>query len=205
MNLAQSTVSASLNPAEQRELVASVRDVIRESPLVRPRTPNGLAMRVRVTSAGRLGWVGDGAYRYTDRDSRGKPWPAMPDSWRETADRVAGPHPWDSAIVNWYDPDASLGWHRDQSEVDRTLPIVTISLGDSCSWAVRLDEDSPISRTRLETGDVTLLAGPTRMALHTVERIIAAPLFSPLGGTRGRISITIRVAGDPGMDRTSSK
>jgi len=101
---------------------------------------------------------------------------------------------WDSAIINWYDPEAALGWHRDQAELDRSLPIVTISLGDAASWAIREGPGQPISRCRLESGDVTLLAGITRPWLHTIERIIPAPLLSPLQ-TRGRVSITVRVAG----------
>lgn len=200
MNLAESTVVMRLAPDVQAEMVEQVRQIVEASPLVRPRTPNGLDMRVRVTAAGSLGWVGDGAYRYSSTDSRGKPWPAIPGLWRQLADEVAGAAiPWDCAIVNWYDADASLGWHRDQSEADRSLPIVTFSLGDACSWAVRLHEDSDVSRTRLESGDVTLLAGPTRNALHTVERIITAPLFSPLRA-RGRVSITLRVAGRAHLD-----
>lgn len=195
-NLAIESVVGQLDFETQRELVDQVRAVCKVSPLVRPHTPNGLPMRVRVTAAGMLGWVGDGEYRYSATDSRGELWPAIPEPWVDIADRFAGPHRWDCAIINWYDPDASLGWHRDQSEVDRSLPIVTISLGDACSWAVRLDEDSPISRTRLDSGAVTLLAGPTRMALHTVERIIPSPMFSPLK-SRGRVSITLRVAGRP--------
>ncbi len=106
MTTAIDTVVARLSVAEQRELVDQVRRVCEASPLVRPRTPNGLPMRVRVSAAGRLGWVGDGAYRYDEHDARGKPWPAMPQLWRDIADRVAGPHPWDSAIVNWYDAGA---------------------------------------------------------------------------------------------------
>ena len=107
--------------------------------------------------------------------------------------------PWDSAIINWYPPGSSLGWHRDIHEADRTLPIVTISLGDACSWAIRADEESPVCRCRLETGHITLLAGEKRLWLHTVERVIPAPMFSPLGTrTRGRLSITIRVAGGAG-------
>lgn len=207
MTTAADTVSRlQLSPSEQANFVAQVREVCRQSPLVRPKTPNGLDMRVRVTSAGRLGWVGDGAYRYTEADSRGNPWPPIPDEWLALADEVTGslwldeavpgpPHfPWDSAIINWYEPGASLGWHRDQSERDTTLPIVTISLGDACSWAVREDDESPSTRTRLESGQITLLAGRARNYLHTVERIIPAPMFSPLK-TRGRISITLRVAG----------
>lgn len=193
-NLACQTVVAHLDAAIQSQLVEQVREVCKLSPLVRPHTPNGADMRVRVTAAGSLGWVGDGAYRYDEHDSRGRPWPEMPDLWRRLASDFAGEHPWDCAIINWYDADASLGWHRDMAEADRSLPIVTISLGDACSWAVRFDEDSTISRTRLESGDVTMLAGKTRNALHKVERIIPAPLFSPLR-QRGRVSITLRVAG----------
>jgi len=190
------TVVALLPDAVQRDLVDDVRAVVRAAPLVRPHTPSGQPMRVRVSAAGDLGWVGDGAYRYSDRQTNGAPWPRMPERWEQIATEAAGGHPWDSAIINWYDPDASLGWHRDQSEHDTSLPIVTISLGDSCSWAVRAHAEAPVSRCRLETGHVTLLAGATRRYLHTVERIIPAPLFSPLRD-RGRLSITIRVAGVP--------
>lgn len=194
MTLAESTVVGQIERAEQLDLVEQVREVLRASPLVRPRTPNGLPMRVRVSAAGRLGWVGDGAYRYSPTDARGRPWPRLPDRWRQIADGVAGPHPWDCAIVNWYDADAALGWHRDLAEADHSLPIVTISLGDTARWAVRLDEGDPPSRARLESGAITLLAGRTRLALHTVDGLIPAPLLSPLRA-RGRISITLRVAG----------
>jgi alkylated DNA repair protein (DNA oxidative demethylase) len=195
MTPAERTVVHHLSPADQAAWVEDVRRVCEASPLVRPQTPNGMPMRVKVTAAGRLGWMGGPqGYRYDPVDSRGKPWPEMPERWSALADLVAGPHPWDSAIVNWYDPDASLGWHVDRSEVDRSLPIVTVSLGDACSWAVK-DDEGKASRVRLESGAVTLLAGPLRRAEHTVERIIPAPMFSPLRKP-GRISVTLRVAGD---------
>lgn len=191
---AEDSVVRRLDDAAQRMLVEQVREVCKLSPLVRPRTPSGQLMRVRVTAAGRLGWVGDGAYRYDERDSRGNPWPTMPPEWSAIADMVAGVHEWDSAIVNWYEPDAALGWHRDRSERDRTLPIVTISLGDAARWALKRDDQSKPTRCTIQSGDVTLLSGPTRGYLHSVERIIAEPMFSPLR-SRGRISITLRVAG----------
>lgn len=194
MNLALNTVcSMPLGISAQTLWVEQVRNIVKEAPLVRPHTPNGLPMRVRVSAAGTLGWVGDGAYRYDRTQKNGEPWPAMPEGWMTVADEVAGIHPWDSAIINWYDPDASLGWHQDKGEQDLSLPIVTISLGDACSWAVQ-DDAGKAHRTRLESGDITLLAGPDRNRMHTVERIISAPLLSPLR-TRGRISITMRVAG----------
>lgn len=204
MNIAESTVVLTLDMETQRRLVAQVREVIAASPLVRPVTVGGAPMSVRVTSAGDLGWVGDGEYKYTRTDSRGRSWPKMPDEWREIADRAVALDPrhdgrmtrWDSAIVNWYDPTASLGLHADKSEADRTLPIVTISLGDAASWLVEVDGyDGPErSRTRLESGAVTVLAGRLRNARHSIERIIRAPMFSPLD-VAGRISITIRQAG----------
>jgi alkylated DNA repair protein (DNA oxidative demethylase) len=193
---AAETVVMRLSPEDQAAVVEEVRGVLEKAPLVRPVTPNGMPMRVRVSAAGRFGWVGDGAYRYDATQADGRPWPEIPERWVLLANIAAGVHPWDSAIINWYSPDAALGWHQDLAEHDHTLPIVTISLGDACSWAIRLDESDPVTRCRLESGDVTLLAGRTRLALHTVERIIAAPLFSPLK-SRGRISITLRVAGVP--------
>ena len=183
-----------LSPGEQHEWAADVREVIREAPLVRPTTTSGMPLRVRMSAAGDLGWVADGEYRYDPAQRSGRPWPAMPQTWLRLANEIGGDLPWDSAIINWYDADASLGWHQDLNEVDLSQPIVTISLGDACSWAVREDKESPISRVRLESGAITLLAGPTRGYFHTVERIIPAPLFSPLREP-GRISVTIRVAG----------
>lgn len=194
INDARATVASSLPIYAQEELVEDVRTVCAAAPLVRPVARGGAPMRVKVTAAGRWGWVGDGEYRYDALQKNGQPWPAIPPRWIEIANRVGGVRPWDSAIVNWYEPDAALGWHRDLAERDRTQPIVTISLGDAASWAVRREEDAPVSRTRLESGDVTLLADALRLALHSIERIIPAPLFSPLR-VRGRLSITLRVAG----------
>ena len=185
--------ATALAPHEQERWVQDVRRVLKAAPLVRPITPTGTPMRVRVSAAGTWGWVGDGEYRYDKEQANGSPWPMMPAEWKDLATMIAGDHPWDSAIINWYDPDASLGWHQDKSEHDTSLPIVTVSLGDACSWAVK-DHFDKTHRCRLESGAVTLLADEYRDAPHTVERIIAAPLFSPLK-TRGRISITMRVAG----------
>jgi alkylated DNA repair protein (DNA oxidative demethylase) len=151
-------------------------------------------MRVRVSAAGQVGWVGKGSYHYSHEQESGHLWPPLPKLWHDIASAAVGEeHPWDCAIINWYDADASLGWHRDLAEKDRSKPIVTISIGDACSWAVRVDDDSPITRTRLESGDITVLEGRTRLALHAVERIIPSPMFNPLRSP-GRISITMRVA-----------
>jgi len=187
----------------QLQLVQEVRDVVRRSPLIRPRTPGGRNMRVLVSAAGKLGWVGDGAYHYSPVDARGMPWPQMPATWSRIATEVAGPQPWDSAIINWYALGSGLGWHRDLAEVDTSLPIVTISLGDSAWWAIREREGAPVSRCEVTSGGVTLLEGRLRLYEHTIERITPNPLFSPLRKP-GRISITIRVAGEPCLKPSQS-
>lgn len=186
----------SLSMAEQAAWVDDVRGVIRRAPLVRPWVAGGVPMKVRSTAAGKLGWVATGSYQYSPTQRDGRSWPEIPQRWIDLANEVAGVQPWDSVIINWYDGEASLGWHADQDEVDTTRPIVTVSLGDTCSWAVRGEDKKVIERTRLESGAVTLLAGKYRNMEHTVERIIRSPLFSPLD-VAGRISATIRVAGEP--------
>lgn len=191
---AASTVRHRVPVDEQRLIAQEAREVIAKAPLMQMIARGGAKMRVRVTSAGKLGWVGDGNYSYKGLHANGQPWPPIPERWTRIADMCAGKHAWDSAILNWYSVDAGLGWHVDQAEHNLTLPIVTISIGDAASWAVRASDTSRVTRTRLESGDVTVLEGPARNYLHTIERIISAPLLSPLPAP-GRLSITLRVAG----------
>jgi len=203
MPTAADTVATHLPRELQLQLAQEVRNVVRRSPLVRPRTPGGRNMRVLVSAAGKLGWVGDGAYHYSPVDASKMPWPRMPATWSRIATEVAGDHPWDSAIINWYPLDAGLGWHQDISEVDTSRPIVTISLGDSAQWAIRRNPGAPTTRCQLDSGDVTLLKGLSRLYEHTIERIIPNPLFSPLRKP-GRLSITVRVAGEPCLKPSQS-
>ena len=64
----------------QSAMAEAVREVVRAAPLVRPVTPWGKPMSVRMTSAGRLGWVIErGRYRYAARHPEtGAPWPPIP-------------------------------------------------------------------------------------------------------------------------------
>lgn len=198
MNLAEQTVVAHLDFDEQRACVALAREILRLAPL-HSQVSGGKAMSVTTSNAGALGWIADDqGYSYAPAHPKtGTPWPPIPAAWTAIADRVAGSHPWDCAHLVWYAPGARLGPHRDKTEAERRHPIVTICLGDDATWAVREDEREPIHRTRLRSGDVTLLAGPTRHLIHSVEGIIAAPSLlapSPLDGP-GRLAVSIRVAG----------
>ena len=77
-----------LSAEAQARMVEDVRELLRAAPLVRPVTAWGKPMRVRMSSAGRVGWVIErGRYRYVTRHPEtGAPWPPIPaavlDVWR---------------------------------------------------------------------------------------------------------------------------
>ena len=194
MNLAEATIVDRLTPEDQRLWIELAGDVRRAAPMLRP-TAGGLAMSVRITNAGSLGWVADSrGYHYTPTHPvTGKPWPPIPHDWILRASKVAGEHPWDCAHLVWYGPGASLGWHRDKTEA-RRFPIYTASLGDEAIWKVRADE--LIHAARLVSGSEVVLGGETRDALHTIERIEPAGMFAPSPLAKpGRLAISLRVAG----------
>jgi alkylated DNA repair protein (DNA oxidative demethylase) len=220
VNTAESTIILALDMATQRRLVDQVRAVIKAAPLVQPLAVGGQPMSVRITNAGDHGWVADGrSYRYADKDSRGYPWPRIPGDWIEIADQAVAADPrhdgsptrWDAAIINWYPPGASLGPHVDDTEEDLTHPVVTVSLGDGATWGVEVEErwtdelgraviGWDRSRAHLPSGSVTVLAGPLRMASHTIIGLVAAPMFSPIvdkdgAYVPGRIAVSMRAAG----------
>src|SRR5690348_6532400 len=79
-----------LNAADQGELLAEIRNVLRQAPPFVPRMPRtGKPFSVRMTNCGPLGWVSDeSGYRYrTTHPETEVPWPAMPAlvlrAWRD--------------------------------------------------------------------------------------------------------------------------
>ncbi len=78
------------------DIVAAVRKIEAKAPFRRMVTPAGLTMSVAMTNCGEAGWVTDRTgYRYDARDPEsGKPWPAMPDLFRNLAARAAAAAGW---------------------------------------------------------------------------------------------------------------
>jgi alkylated DNA repair protein (DNA oxidative demethylase) len=107
----------------------------------------------------------------------------------------------DTAIVNWYGPDAKLGMHQDKSE-DRVLleagsPIVTIALGDSCTFRIGncQSKSQPYTDFEMRSGDLFVMGGASRMAYHGVMKIHPGTAPPELNlSNSGRISVTIRQA-----------
>jgi DNA oxidative demethylase len=185
-----------LDRDRQEALVAEIRGIVAEAPLFVPVMPrSGRPMSVRMTNCGPLGWVTDKArgYRYqSTHPETGRPWPAMPamltDLWRELSASDLEP---EACLVNYYEPEAKMGLHQDRDERELSAPVLSISLGDACLFRVggTRREDKTMS-FRLESGDVVLIGGESRLAFHGVDRLY--PGSSALLKKPGRINLTLR-------------
>lgn len=180
-------------PAQER-MAADLRAVAEAAPFFQPTTPWGKPMSVRMTAAGKYGWMtGKGGYHYAPRHPSGVEWPPIPRSvlavWRALVSETRMP---DCCLVNFYGETARMGLHRDADEADFSWPVLSISLGDPGVFRVGGPERSdPTTSILLESGDVVVMGGPARLAYHGVDRIrFGGSTLLPKGG---RINLTCRV------------
>jgi DNA oxidative demethylase len=181
------------------ELIAALRDIGGLAPFRHMVTPGGHSMSVAMTNCGRLGWVTDrSGYRYDTNDPEtGKPWPAMPASFRRLAGQAAAQGGFedflpDACLINRYQPGARMSLHQDKDEDDFGAPIVSVSLGLPAIFLFGgLKRADKPRRFRLEHGDVVVWGGPTRLVFHGV-----APLADGEHALMGRqrINLTFRKA-----------
>jgi len=183
-----------LNRGLQLKVAADVRDTLQAAPAFHPLTPWGKPMRVAMSSAGKYGWFSDTrGYRYIESHPKGFSWPPIPKTvlevWRELVSAQRLP---DCCLINVYTADAKLGLHQDKDEADFGWPVLSISLGDTATF--RIGGTSRSDKTQsfaLESGDVVLLEGSSRLAFHGIDRIRAGT--STLLPDGGRINLTLRV------------
>ena len=185
--------------AGQEQLVREVVGVLDEAPLFTPTMPRtGKPFSVAMSNCGPLGWVSDKerGYRYQAvHPDTGTQWPAIPqmllDLWDEVSAYSAHP---EAGLINVYGPGAKMGLHRDEDEEDFSAPVVSVSLGDTARFRIGgLARKDPTRSFDLESGDVLILGGDTRLAFHGVDRI--KPGTSDLLGDfpeGGRINLTLR-------------
>ncbi len=189
-----------LDAPAQSALLSAIRHALSNAPLYRPSMPgSGKEFSVRMSNCGALGWVSDRTgYRYQDHHPDTKQaWPEMPPALLKLWQDLAGyPHPPEACLINWYEPGARMGLHRDQDEAAREAPVVSISLGGRGLFRIggpkRRD---PTRSVWLSSGDVVILAGSARQCYHGIDRIDptpASPLVVP-----GRLNLTLRRVTQP--------
>ena len=95
--------------------------------------------------------------------------------------------------------------HQDDSEsadsLRRGAPVVSVSIGDSCEFAYcdeRPDDTAaaaPAARprsVRLDSGDVLVFGGPSRLLFHGVTKILPQRRPKELRLAPGRLNLTFR-------------
>jgi DNA oxidative demethylase len=192
-----------LNRDEQRQMVGACRDWARPPAGMRAtRLPSGGVMSVQTVCLG-WHWI---PYRYsrTADDVDGAPVKPFP-GWladlgrRAVAEAYDGPSPAcnpDIALINYYDDSARMGMHADKDE--RSLaPVVSLSLGATCVFRFGNTENRgrPWTDVELESGDLFVFGGPSRLAFHGVPRTMPGTGRPDIGLGAGRLNITLRESG----------
>lgn len=183
-----------LKAEAQQQVLAAVREIVRRAPLMRPVTPRGRPMSVRMTAAGDFGWITDRqGYRYADHHPQGTAWPPVPEVilniWQEVSGVNRLP---ECCLVNFYGEGARMGLHQDKDEDSFDWPVVSISLGDDGLFRMGGPERGDKTQSIwLQSGDVVVMAGNARLAHHGVDRIRFGS--SNLLENGGRLNLTLRV------------
>ncbi|HTZ29219.1 MAG TPA: alpha-ketoglutarate-dependent dioxygenase AlkB [Streptosporangiaceae bacterium] len=192
-----------LSGDEQRRLVGACREWARRPAGMRAtRLPSGGVMSVRTVCLG-WHWV---PYRYsrTADDVDGapvKPFPgwladlgrsAVADAYNDPAADYSP----DIALINYYDEHARMGMHVDKDE-HSLAPVVSFSLGATCMFRFgnTRSRGRPWTDVELESGDLFVFGGPSRLAFHGVPRTLPGTGGPVLGLDKGRLNITLRESG----------
>lgn len=167
--------------AREADLLDALTAVLALAPLRRMQTPGGYTMTVAMSGCGAQGWISDEqGYRYSPIDPlSARRWPAMPGLFaaiaRDAAERAGyADFVPDACLINRYLAGAKLSPHQDRDERDLSQPIVSLSLGlpavflfGGTTRRVRLRQ------TTLQSGDVVVWGGPSRLAYHGVRPLAA--------------------------------
>ena len=166
------------------------------TPIVR----GGHPMSVRMLCLGRH-W---NALTYTYEDTRsdidGRAAPPLPPDLADLAARAGREAGFDFdpdlCIVNWYGPSSRMGLHQDKDESRESIaagaPVVSVSIGDTARFLFGgLKRKDPVEKILLESGDVFVFGGESRLRYHGVTRILPGTAQRPLG-FEGRLNLTFR-------------
>jgi DNA oxidative demethylase len=188
-----------LSIEKQQQLLEVCREVVAQAPLFQKTMKNGKNFNYLCTSAGDYGWLSDRkGYRYEQQHPTTKQaFPAIPTLIHEVAVEAAehcglSIRP-ETALINWYGEDGSLGLHQDITEAC-DAPVVSISIGDDCKFIMGgAERNSPQKTITLHSGDVFVMGGAERFYFHGVRRIVPNTAPDELDMKQaGRVNITVR-------------
>lgn len=158
------------------EFMNEIEGIAARAPFRNMVTPGGFRMSVAMTSCGACGWITDRkGYRYSTVDPEsGKPWPLMPELFGQAALAAAEAAGYsgfcpDACLINRYEPGARMTLHQDKDEKDMEAPIVSVSLGLPATFQFGgLTRKQHPEKYVLESGDVVVWGGPSRLNYHGV-------------------------------------
>ena len=187
-----------LTKAMQQEILAAARTVVRQAPLFKPTMPSGQSFNYSMTNCGELGWVADRhGYRYQQTHPHTfKVFPAMPQVIKDLAIVIAKETGNDnfcpqSCLINLYSKGEKLGMHQDNTEENKSAPIISVSLGDSGIFVLGgLLRNDKTRQYIVQSGDVIVMGGESRNFFHAFKGTVSNT--STLLKNGGRLNLTIR-------------
>jgi alkylated DNA repair protein (DNA oxidative demethylase) len=189
-----------LSAGDQRDLWQHCRALADgPAPMFTPTVRGGKKMSVGMLCLGRHWNALTYTYEATRSDHDGQPAPPIPPEFAaiasSAAERAGYAFTPDICIMNLYAPESRMGVHQDKDERPETLtagvPIVSVSLGDAARFVIGgLARSDPTRPMILRSGDVLVMAGPSRLRFHGVTRI--QPGTAPEGTGPGRFNLTFR-------------
>lgn len=183
----------------QIQLLEECRKIVSSAPLFQKTMPTGANFKYLCTSAGDYGWMSDRkGYRYEEHHPiTQQKFPPIPDIIRDLSIEIVenlgykiNPQ---SALINWYTEDSTLGLHQDKTE-ESLAHVVSFSLGDDCLFTIGgLKRTGKKRNITLHSGDILVMGGEDRLVFHGVKKIIpnTAPPELEMKQS-GRVNITVR-------------
>ena len=165
-----------------------------------PTVRGGGKMHVRMTCLGRHWNPLTYSYVSTRADHDDAPVAPVPVEWVAIASALARDAGFecrpDICLINFYGSDGRMGLHQDKDEgaasLDAGLPVVSVSLGDTARFLFGgLRRRDAVESILLESGDVFVFGGPSRLRYHGVARILTGTAPASLA-LDGRFNLTFR-------------
>ena len=187
---------------DEQRTIAAKATAIMEGPAggYVPTVRGGGRMHVRMTSLGRHWNPLTYTYMSMRADHDNAPVAPVPEEWTVLASRVAADAGFlfvpDLCLLNFYDASGRMGLHQDKDEGAESIatgaPVVSISVGDTARFLFgAFRRRDPVETILLESGDVFVFGGPSRLRYHGVTRIMPGTAPSALG-LEGRFNLTFR-------------